>query len=156
MLALPFPCGRRWERTDFTPDTALLLGRPNKIRHLPNIPSPVPSFSSWISLLLWFCVQLNFCGDLALRKYCLLPDKKDVTALHCRDDHFLPQFYWSREQLYYRDAFIFSLSAFYIPANLLVGLSLPLGKGAGPALQCHISLRDVSGNVHLIGMVLYS
>lgn len=156
VLALPFPWGRRWEKRVLTSGTALLLERSNNMRHLANIPSPVLPFSSWIPLLLWCCVELIVCGELAFRRCCLLPGKKDVTPLHCRDDNFLSQFYWSREQLCYRDAFIFSLSAFYIPFNLLVGLSLPVGKGAGPGFQCHISLRDVLGNVDLIGMELYS
>lgn len=64
------------DRRKQTSPLPLLLGRPNSIRLLLNILSLVPSFSSWIPLLLWFCVQMIFCGDLALRKCCLLPEKK--------------------------------------------------------------------------------
>lgn len=143
VLALPFPWDRRGEKTDPTSDTALLLGSCNKIRHLPKIPFPVPSFTSWSCcgfVFSWISVGIWHLGNIV---YCLKKKKKDVTPLHCRDDHCLSQFYLSREQLYYRDAFIFSLSALYIPFSLLVGLSLPVGKGADQASQCHISLREM-------------
>lgn len=78
---------------------------------------------SWISVGIWHLGNIVYC----LNKKMLL---------HCTAEMIIsfPSFIGSREQFYYSDAFIFSLSAFYIPFILLVGLSLPCWRRGWPRL----------------------